>query len=141
MLIFAAANTFLGGTPTQMFSCGICEMFRNIYLFLGTPIFSPMFRNTYFFIWTSLFDNLHFWMKLVPVLSFLYHNLQFRLRILPSLLLILDTAITRSSSRRSVVFYKIDVLTNFSVLQFHKILHKNTCVRVSILIKLPIYRV
>ena len=39
------------------------------------------------FTWTAPFNNLHFWIKLAHMLQFLYHNLQFRLSILPSLLL------------------------------------------------------
>ena len=38
---------------------------------------------------TTFYDNIHFWLKLVHMLWFLYHNLQFRLPIIISLLLIL----------------------------------------------------
>ena len=51
-----------------------------------------------------LFNNLHFWLKLIYMLQFLYPNLWFRLPILPLLLLILleSEAVVRCCSARKL---------------------------------------
>ena len=67
-------------------SCGTCEIVKNNYF---EEHLQTTASETCSFNWTALFDNLQFWLKLVPMLWFLHHNLQFCLPILPSLLLIL----------------------------------------------------
>ena len=55
--------TLLTRDPTVVFSCEICEVFKNTY-------FEKHLRTTASeicsFTWTALFDN--FWLKLVPML-------------------------------------------------------------------------
>ena len=77
------------------------------YVFVSQ--FTVLFDNSPFTtIDTAIIRTLHFWLKLVH--KFLYHNLQFRLTILPSLLLILlkSEAVVRSCSAKK------SVLTNFA---------------------------
>ena len=72
---------------TQLFSYGICWIFKNTFLknicrrLLLKPVqISPGLL---------FFDNSHFWLKFIHMLQFFYHNLNFRLPIPLSLLLIL----------------------------------------------------
>ena len=71
-------------TPLLVFYCGICEIFRNNHFGEHLQMTTSEICS---FTWTALFDN--FWLKLVPMLQSLYHNLPFHLLNLPSLLLIL----------------------------------------------------
>ena len=96
-----------------MFFCTIYKIFKNTYFeeHLRTTA-----SETYSFTSTALFENLHFWLKLVHMLYFLYHNLQFRLPILASLVLILlySEAVVRScfAKKGSDKFRKIHKKTS-----------------------------
>ena len=58
-----------------MFSCGNYEILRTTNLKVATA------SDTCSFTWIALFNNLHFRLRLVHMLKFLYNNLRFRLPI------------------------------------------------------------